>query len=467
MDFFHYLLAVYAVSMTTSNIDIRSANAQHMYHPMIDPKAVAQSPPLILERGEGVYVYDIDGKRYLDTVASLWNVNVGHNRPEVITAMKVQLDKLAYYSTFQNTSNPPAIELSARLMRMFAPEKMSKVFFSSGGSDAIETALKLARQYWKLNGQNSRTQFISLKWGYHGVHFGGASINGNPLFRSAYEPLLPGCHIVENPYTYRNRWKEEDPERLAQLCLQDLKETIEHVGAEHIAAFVAEPVQGAGGVIVPHASYWPGLRQLLDNYGILLISDEIVTGFGRIGAMCGARAWGVAPDIMAMAKGINSGYVPLGATLVNERVAQAWMQPNVPAAMMHGYTYSGHALACAAANANLNIVEAEDLPSHALAVGGYMLNRLQELMQYAHVGDVRGKGLMAAIELVVNKKSRDMLLPPSAYIQTLVGTARQEGSIIRVQGNRLILSPPLVFSLADVDETMRILHTSFAAAEAA
>ena len=466
MDLFHYLLTAYAVGMITSHIDIRSANAQHMYHPMIDPKAVAQSPPLILERGEGVYVYDIDGKRYLDTVASLWNVNVGHNRPEVIAAMKVQLDKLAYYSTFQNTSNPPAIELSARLIRMFDPENMRKVFFSSGGSDAIETALKLARQYWKLSGQNSRTQFISLKWGYHGVHFGGASINGNPLFRSAYEPLLPGCHIVENPYTYRNRWNEEDPERLAQLCLQDLKDTIEHIGAEHIAAFVAEPVQGAGGVIVPHANYWPGLRAMLDDYGILLISDEVVTGFGRIGAMCGTRAWGVAPDIMAMAKGINSGYVPLGATLVNQRVAQAWMQPGVPAAMMHGYTYSGHALACAAANANLNIVEAEDLPSHALAVGGYMLNRLQELMPYAHVGDVRGKGLMAAIELVVNKNSRDMLLPPSAYIQTLVGTARQEGAIIRVQGNRLILSPPLVFSLGDVDETMRILHTSFAAAEA-
>lgn len=466
MDLFHYLLDAYAVGMNTSHFDIRSANAQHMYHPMIDPKTVAQSPPLILERGEGVYVYDIDGKRYLDTVASLWNVNVGHNRPEVIAAMKAQLDKLAYYSTFQNTSNPPAIELSARLIRMFAPENMRKVFFSSGGSDAIETALKLARQYWKLSGQNSRSQFISLKWGYHGVHFGGASINGNPLFRSAYEPLLPGCHIVENPYTYRNRWNEEDPERLAQLCLQDLKDTIEHIGAEHIAAFVAEPVQGAGGVIVPHANYWPGLRAMLDDYGILLISDEVVTGFGRIGAMCGARAWGVAPDIMAMAKGINSGYVPLGATLVNQRVAQAWMQPGVPAAMMHGYTYSGHALACAAANANLNIVEAEDLPSHALAVGGCMLNRLQELMQYAHVGDVRGKGLMAAIELVVNKNSRDMLLPPSAYIQTLVGTARQEGSIIRVQGNRLILSPPLVFSLGDVDETMRILHTSFAAAEA-
>lgn len=449
----------------TSPIDVRSANAQHMYHPMIDPKVVQLAKPLIIERGEGVYVYDIDGKRYLDTVASLWNVNVGHNRAEVIDAIKAQLDKLAYYSTFQNTSNTPAIELSARLMRLFAPEKMHKVFFSCGGSDAVETALKLARQYWKLQGQPDRHQFISLKWGYHGVHFGGASINGNPLFRSAYEPLLPGCHLAEAPYAYRNPWNETDPALLAQRCLAQLAALIEQVGAGNIAALVAEPVQGAGGVIVPHESYWPGLRKLLDVHGILLISDEIVTGFGRIGAMCGARAWGVAPDMMAMAKGINSGYIPLGATLVNERVASAWSQPGVPAAIMHGYTYSGHALACAAANANLNIVESEDLPARALQIGQHLQTRLQELMRYAHVGEVRGKGMMAAVELVVDKTSKAMLLAPSPYIAKLVATAQQQGAIIRVQGNRLILSPPLVFTHAHVDEAMDILHCAFDAAE--
>ncbi len=448
-----------------NTIDIRSANAQHMYHPMVDPKVVQTYPPMIIERADGVHVQDIDGNTYLDTVASLWNVNVGHNRREVIEAIKAQLDKLAYYSTFQNTSNPPAIELSARLMRMFAPEKMRKVFFSSGGSDAVETALKLARQYWKLNGQPERTQFISLRWGYHGVHFGGASINGNPMFRQAYEPLLPGCHLAESPYTYRNPWNESDPARLAQLCLEQLAQLIAQVGAGQIAAFVAEPVQGAGGVIVPHESYWPGLRALLDRHGILLISDEIVTGFGRIGSLCGARSWGVAPDIMAMAKGINSGYVPLGATLVNERVASAWDQPGVPAALMHGYTYSGHALACAAANANLDIVEAENLPARAAEVGAYLQQALQSLEAYAHVGEVRGKGMMAAIELVKDKASREMLLPPSPYIQTLVGTARAEGAIIRVQGNRLILSPPLVFTTAHVDEALRILHKAFQSAE--
>ena len=446
-------------------IDIRSANAQHMFHPMIDPKVLQAYPPLIIDRADGVHVQDIDGNTYLDTVASLWNVNVGHNRREVIEAIKAQLDKLAYYSTFQNTSNPPAIELSARLIRMFAPEKMRKVFFSSGGSDAVETALKLTRQYWKLNGQPERMQFISLRWGYHGVHFGGASINGNPMFRQAYEPLLPGCHLAESPYTYRNPWNENDPARLSQRCLEQLEGLIAQVGAGKIAAFVAEPVQGAGGVIVPHESYWPGLRQLLDRHGILLISDEIVTGFGRIGAMCGARAWGVVPDIMAMAKGINSGYVPLGATLLNERVASAWDKPDVPAAMMHGYTYSGHALACAAANANLDIVESENLPARAAEVGEYLQQALQSLARYAHVGEVRGKGMMAAIELVKDKASREMLLPPSPYIQTLVGTARTEGAIIRVQGNRLILSPPLIFTKEHVDESLHILHKAFQNAE--
>jgi adenosylmethionine-8-amino-7-oxononanoate aminotransferase len=448
-----------------ASLDLRSANAQHMLHPMVDPKQALVHRPLIVERADGVHVYDIDGRRYLDTVASLWNVNVGHNRREVIEAMKAQLDKLAYYSTFLNTTNPPAIELSARLMQMFAPERMKKVFFSSGGSDAVETALKLSRQYWKLQGEPERTEFISLRWGYHGVHFGGASINGNPAFRSAYEPLLPGCHLAESPYTYRNPWNESDPGRLAQLCLQNLAELIAQVGASKIAAFVAEPVQGAGGVIVPHESYWPGLRALLDRHGILLISDEIVTGFGRIGSMCGARAWGVAPDLMAMAKGINSGYVPLGATLINERVASAWDQPGVPAALMHGYTYSGHPLACAAANANLDIVVSEDLPGRASTVGAYLQDSLQQLMRYPHVGEVRGKGLMAAVELVTDRASREMMPPPSPYIQTLTATARAEGAIVRVQGNRMILSPPLVYSTADVDETLRVLHLAFQAAE--
>jgi adenosylmethionine-8-amino-7-oxononanoate aminotransferase len=420
---------------------------------------------LIIDRAQGVHVFDIDGKRYLDTVASLWNVNVGHGRPELKAAIMAQLDKLAYFSTFQNTSNPPAIELSARLMQMFAPEKMKKVLFSSGGSDAVETAMKLARQYWQLQGKAQRTKFISLKLGYHGVHFGGASLNGNPLFRTAYEPLMPGCFQVESPYLYRNPWGEADPARLARLCAEELDRAIQYQGPDTVAAFVAEPVQGAGGVIVPHESYWPLLRAVCDKHSVLLISDEVVTGFGRIGALCGARAFGVAPDMMAMAKGINSGYVPLGATLLNERVASAFEQPGVPAALMHGYTYSGHALACAAANANLDIVANEDLAGNAARVGALLNASLPEFMRYPHVGDVRGLGLMSALELVADRSGKAPLMVATPYVQALVGAARSEGAIIRVQGNRLILSPPLVFTAADVDETVRILHAAFAHAE--
>ena len=451
--------------MTITAAALHEANARHMLHPMIDPKAVAAAPPLIIERGDGVHVYDLDGRRYLDTVASLWNVNVGHNRAEVKAAINAQLERLAYYSTFQNTSNPPAIELSARLMQLFAPERMRKVLFSSGGSDAVETAMKLARQYWQLQGRAQRHKFISLKLGYHGVHFGGASVNGNPQFRQAYEPLLGGCFQVESPYLYRNPWGETDPARLARLCADELDRAIQYQGPDTVAAFIAEPVQGAGGVIVPHDSYWPLLRAICDKHGVLLISDEVVTGFGRIGAMCGARAWGVAPDIMALAKGINSGYVPLGATLLNERVASAFEQPGVPAALMHGYTYSGHALACAAANANLAIVEAEDLPGNAARVGALFNERLMELMRHPHVGDVRGLGLMAAVELVADRQGREPLMVYSPYGQALVAAARRAGAIVRIQGNRLILSPPLVFTPAHVDEAMTALHAAFADAE--
>ena len=437
-----------------------------MLHPMVDPKLPERMPPLQIERGDGVHVFDGEGRRYLDTVASLWNVNVGHNRPELRDAIVAQLDKLAYYSTFVNTTNAPAAELAGRLTVMFAPERMVKVMFSSGGSDAVETAIKLARQYWKLEGQAERVKILSLKLGYHGVHFGGASANGNPLFRVAYEPLMPGFFQVEGPYAYRNPWGARDPDELARQALAELERAILYQGPGTIAAFIAEPVQGAGGVIVPPAAYWPGLRALLDRHGILLISDEVVTGFGRIGSMCGARAWGVAPDIMAMAKGINSGYVPLGATLVNERVASAWQRDHPLAAVMHGYTYSGHPLACAAANANLDIVVREDLPGNAARVGAYLLEQLAAFDRYPMVGDIRGKGLMAALELVHDRASRQPLMLHEPPAQELIRAARQEGAIIRIQGNRLILSPPLVFTREHVDAMTAILHKAFACAQA-
>ncbi|WP_407670047.1 aminotransferase class III-fold pyridoxal phosphate-dependent enzyme [Paraburkholderia oxyphila] len=441
---------------------IAADNARYIWHPMAAPAATEAALPTIITQGEGVFVQDIDGKRYLDCTAGLWCVNVGHGRPEIKQAIVDQLDQIAYYGTFSNLSNPPSIALSARLIKMLAPEKMARVMYGSGGSDANETAFKLARQYWKLSGKPEKTKIFSLKHGYHGLHFGGMSAGGNIMWRRAYEPMLPGFFQAEAPYLYRNPWTD-DPERLVDLCIDDLEREILHQGADTVAAFVAEPVQGAGGLIVPPARYWPRLRELCDRHDVLLIADEVVTGFGRTGSMFGARAWGVAPDIMNFAKGINSAYVPLGATVVNERVARAWDTDHPLATIMHGYTYSGHPLACAAALANLDIVEREDLPGNAARQGEYFLARLRELLDYKQVGEVRGKGLMLGIELVLDKATKAPLPPTHPASKKLYATLCAQGLLVRIAGNKIILSPPLTFEKEHVERCMNGLHAAFEA----
>ncbi|MGE0237643.1 MAG: aminotransferase class III-fold pyridoxal phosphate-dependent enzyme [Parvibaculaceae bacterium] len=393
-------------SILTDANYVAAHNALHMWHPMVAPKASKDEPPLILAQADGVRMTDIDGNSYLDCTAGLWNVNVGHNRPEIKNAIAAQLDRIAYCSTFANTSNAPSIALSAKLIEMLAPERMARVMFSSGGSDAVETALKLARQYWVLEGRPRKTKIFSLKNGYHGLHWGGLSAGGNLLWRQAYEPILPGFFQVDSPYLYRNPWSG-DHEALGEICAQMLDREIQHQGADTVAAFIAEPVQGAGGLIVPSANFWPRLRQVCDKHDVLLIADEVITGFGRTGSLFGSRHWGVTPDIMCFAKGINSGYIPLGATTVSRRVAAAWERDHPLAAIMHGYTYSGHPLACAAALANLDIVLGEDLPANAASQGRYFLERLMGLKdRFRPIGDVRGLGLMLAIEFVRDRDTR-------------------------------------------------------------
>ena len=385
-------------------------------------------------------------------------------REEVKQAITAQLDKLPYYTTFGDTSNLPVMELAARLTRMLEPEGMQRVFFSSGGSDANETALKLARQYWKLSGEAQRSKFISLKQGYHGVHFGGTSIGGQMYLRSMYEPVLPGCFQVDTPWLYRNPYTD-DPVELGKICANLLDREILHQGPHTVAAFIAEPVQGAGGVIVPPDNYWPLVREVCDKYGVLLIADEVVTGFGRSGSMFGCRGWDVKPDITCLAKGINSGYIPLGATVVNERVRKAWDSDHPLAAILHGYTYSGHPVACAAANAALQIVEDEQLPESAARVGSYCLAKLQnEFTDYDFVGDIRGKGLMMAIELVTDKSSRESFMPGDPFLELLQDLTRKEGLLIRNLGSNLIISPPLVFSKENVDELTGMIGRAFSRA---
>ena len=433
----------------------------YFWHPMLHPGEMERRSPIRIVRGDGCYVYDEEGRRLVDGVAGLWNVNVGHNRREVKEAIVAQLEELEYFQLFDGISHPRAEELSRVLHEMLAPEGMTRFIYSSGGSDAIETALKLARQYWKLEGQSDRVKFISLKQGYHGTHFGGASVNGNTVFRRNYEPLLPGCFHVETPWLYRNPFTE-DPEKLGRICAELLEREILFQSPDTVAAFIAEPIQGAGGVIVPPANYWPLVREVCDRHGVLLIADEVVTGFGRSGSMFGCRGWGVKADIMCLAKGISSGYVPLGATAINERVAQAFYRnQSFTGAVMHGYTYAGHPVACAAALASLKIVRDEDLPGNAARQGAYLMEKVKPLERFAAVGDVRGKGLMIALDLVKDKRTREPIDPMSGYADRVAAIARAEGALVRPVGTKIILSPPLVFERGHVDALAAALEAAF------
>jgi adenosylmethionine-8-amino-7-oxononanoate aminotransferase len=448
-----------------SSIDqLKQDNAQFLFHPMAHPKAMQKNKPDIIVRGEGCWVWDVDGHKMIDGVAGLWSSNLGHSNRAVRDAIVAQLDELPFYNTFRGTTHPRAIELSARIVRLMAQDDVGSVLFGNGGSDAVEAALKIARQYWKLKGQPEKTKFISLKQGYHGVHFGGMSVNGLSNVRRAYEPLMPGCFHVDNPWPYHNPYTD-DPEELGRICANLLEREIQFQGADTVAAFIAEPIQGSAGVIVPPANYWPLVREVCSRNKVLLIADEVVTGFGRSGAMFGTRLWGVKADIWCLAKGISSGYVPLGATALSNTVAQAFLADETGLGTIgHGYTYSGHPVAAAAALATLDVIEAMDLPRHVASVGAHFQARLAEFeKRYAFVGDVRGRGLMCGIEMVSDKASRTPMPRSSDVPARVAREAYQRGAMVRISGPNMILSPPLVMTLAEVDHLVDILDASFAA----
>ncbi|NOU51018.1 aminotransferase class III-fold pyridoxal phosphate-dependent enzyme [Pseudoalteromonas sp. JBTF-M23] len=436
-------------------------NHSPVLHPMVSPSILNLIGQTTIVKGDGVFVYDKQGNELLDCMAGLWCVNVGHNHPKMNKAITEQLEKIAFYNSFVDFTNEPAEMLANELLTWLKPEQMAKVMFSSGGSDANETALKLARQYWLLEGQKNKTQFISLTNGYHGLHFGVTSITGIEIHKQAYAPLLQNCHHIPTPCLYRNPWTS-DSDELADIIASQLEEKIIAIGEHNIAAFIAEPIQGAGGVIVPPAKLWPLFRKVCDKYNILLIADEVVTGFGRSGELFGCRNWQVSPDIMCLAKGLTSGYIPLGATVLNEKVAKAWQHSGPESMIMHGYTYSGHPLACAAGLTALSIVQEQQLHINAAQVGEYLLQSLRPFKEhYSLVGDVRGKGLMVVLDLVECKTSKAPLDPASPLNQQLVQLAQSQGVIIRNVGSKVILSPPLTFTRSHVDTLVKTLHFAF------
>ena len=443
---------------------LKANNARHLWHPMAHPADMKANPPAIITGGEGVRITDLDGHQVVDAVGGLWNVNLGYSCKPVKEAITAQLDRLPYYSIFRGTSNDAVIELAEELKDFFAPDGVTRAFYTSGGGDSVETALRLSRQYHKIRGEAGRVKFLSLKKGYHGTHFGGASVNGNANFRTMYEPLLPGCHHIPAPFPYRNPFNESDPARLAQLCLQALEDEIAFQGAGTIAAFIMEPILGAGGVIPPHASFMPGVAAICKKNGILLIADEVITAFGRTGAWSGSRLWGVQPDFLCTAKAITNGYFPFGAVMIAEHVAEVFESDTTgKAAIGHGYTYSGHpvgaaaAIACLAETRRLNVVE------NAAARGAQLWDGIKALKeQHPVIGDVRGgHGLMLALELVGDRATKSA--PDKAVPGKVQQVAYEKGAMVRVSGPNIILSPPLVLTAADAQVILDALQAGFAA----
>jgi putrescine aminotransferase len=455
--------------MTRMTVDeLKAANARHLWHPMAHPKGMKDTPPDIIARGEGSWIWDVDGHKMIDGVGGLWSANLGFGRQEIRDAIVAQLDELAFYNTFRGTTHPRAIELSTRLVKLMEPDGVAAVFFGNGGSDAVEGALKLARQYWKLQGQGDRTKFIALRQGYHGVHFGGMSVNGNTNFRRAYEPLLPGCFHVDTPWLYRNPYTD-DPVRLGEICAELLDREITFQGPDTVAAFIAEPVQGSGGVIVPPPNYWPLIRQVCDKHGVLLIADEVVTGFGRTGHLFGTRMWGVQADLWCLAKGISSGYVPLGATAISRKVADVFQaSDSALGAVAHGYTYSGHPVAAAAALATLDVLAREDVVGNAGRQGAHLMQRLKALGARSRlIGDVRGAGLMVCIEMVADKASKASFARGAREVAAVAREAYRLGAMVRTSGPNIILSPALTISREEIDVLCDALEAAFAKVEGA
>ncbi len=433
-----------------------------LWHPRLHPNALGKTGPFRIVGGEGVYVTAEDGERYIDGVSSLFNVFVGHNRPEIKQAITQQMDELSYYPIHAGVSHPRAEELSIRLAELLEPENMSNVMFGSCGSDAVEAALIISRQFWRISGQSGKTKFGSLRFSYHGSSFGGKSVTGSPGYRANYEPLLSDCFHIDAPFIYRNPYTN-DPVKLAQACIDQAEREILFQGPESIASIIAEPIQTAGGLIVPPEDYWPKLRELCNRYDILLIADEVVTAFGRTGALFASRDMGVAPDIMCFAKGITSGYLPLGATVFNQRIAEAFITSDEKRGIiMYGNTYAAHPLCCAAALANIAIITGEKLADRAAILGNKLMDRIKPLEEmYAHVGEVRGRGLLVGIDLVEDKRSRKSVDPAKGYADALVAVAKSEGVLIRSLGKLLVIAPPLIISEDELDRICDALFKAF------
>ncbi|NTU83172.1 MAG: aspartate aminotransferase family protein [Chloroflexales bacterium] len=439
--------------------DLVQADHAHVLHPLHHPSA--HQEPKVWVAGRGAIVIDSTGKEYIDGLSGLWNVAVGHGREELAQAAYDQMRKLAYYSAYVGSTNEPAVRLASKLAEIIYPS-INTFFFTSGGAESSESSFKTARFYWKAVGKPEKVKFISRMKGYHGVTMAAMSATGLPAYWPMFEPRVPGFSHIESPYPYRFVNKTpgvSDGVAAANL----LEEAILREGPETVAGFIAEPVQGAGGVIPPQDDYFPRIREICDKYEVLLISDEVITGFGRTGRWFGLEHYGIEPDIAQFAKAITSGYVPLGGIGVSDRIRDVIETVPGEKRWMHAFTYSGHPTSCAVALANIAIIEREGLVQRAAEMGAYMQSALQELEEMPAVGNVRGLGMMAAVELVADKATKEPC-PASANVGgRLLKEMTSRGLYTRVLGDTICLAPPLITPAETIDRLVQIIGESIAA----
>jgi adenosylmethionine-8-amino-7-oxononanoate aminotransferase len=431
----------------------------HQLHPQYHVRD--HEDPVIYSRGEGALLYDVDGREYIDGLASLWNVAVGHGRRELADAAAEQMRELAFSNSYVGYANVPSIRLAEKLMSLVYPN-MQAVLFSNSGSEAVEAAIKIARYFWYLLDQPQKVKIVARKEAYHGGTLGATAATGLPPFHKGFGPLPPAFVRAETCYPYRcGHCRGADDCNLA--CADDIEKAIVAEGPETVAAVIAEPVHGAGGVIVPTPGYWPRLREICDRHDVLLIADEVITGFGRTGRWFALEHWGVQPDMMTVAKAITSAYVPLAGTIYSKRVHDAVLRAPTDKKFMHGYTNAGHPTACAVALRNLQIIEDEGLVERAAEMGVRLLDGLRALGEHNNVGDVRGLGLIAGIELVADKSSRAPFDAAEAVGPRMLREMRNRGVITRVKGDSVLLAPPLVVSEAQVDKIISVVEESMLA----
>jgi putrescine aminotransferase len=432
-----------------SRAEWQELDSAHHLHPFTDHKDLAQKRSRIIARADGVYIYDIDGNRILDGMSGLWCVNVGYGREELIDAATRQLRTLPYYNNFFQCSHPPAIELSQLLAEITQPQ-FSRAFFTSSGSESIDTMIRMVRRYWDLMGEPQRNVIISRENAYHGSTIGGTSLGGMKPMHAQGGPWLPGIEHIEQPYWFGSD-RTLPPDEFGLKAANALRRRIEEVGPERVAAFVGEPIQGAGGVIIPPETYWPEIQKICDEYGILLVSDEVICGFGRLGQWFGCDYYGTRPDLMTFAKGVSSGYLPLGGVMVGERVAEVLIEKG--GEFFHGYTYSGHPASCAVAIENIRIIRNEGLVERVRnEIGPYLKERWMTLAEHPLVGETRMVGLVGALELVANKATLERFDKSRAVGLACRDIMVQNGLVMRAVGDTMIIAPPLVLTFEQADE---------------